>query len=180
MSLLSTANLKLPAWITENKRLKIMILACAGLLCADALLYTMLLAPSQRLFLSSQARAAELRKRRADAVLFEKHRKDFADLKAGIPTQKDMPLLVKEVVQAARRLGLSVSSITYDMPKGNGEEIAMLSFSFPVEGKYADIKRFIHEIETSSRLVGIQDLKLEDAKGRVNLQMKLLTYVKGQ
>lgn len=180
MSSLSITNLKLPSWVRENKRLGIITLVCAGVLCADLLLYAILLAPSQRLLRSSETRYGELRKRRTDAVLFEKHKSDFADIKAGIPTQKDMPLLVKELVQTARRLGLSVASITYDIPKRSGDEMAMLSFSFPAEGKYPDIKRFIYELETSSTVVGIQDLKLEGANGRVNLQMKLLTYVKGQ
>lgn len=177
---LSITNLKLPSWLRENKRLRTMTLVCAGLLCADLLLYAILLAPSQGSLRASETRYAELRKRRAEAVLFEKHKGDFAGIKAGIPTQKDMPLLVKELVQTARRLGLSVSSITYDIPKRSGEELAILSFSFPSEGKYPDVKRFIYELETSGRLVGIQDLKLEEANGRVNVQMKLLTYVKGQ
>jgi hypothetical protein len=41
------------------------------------------------------------------------------------------------------------------------------------------VKRFIFEVETSTRLVGIQDLKLASDKGRVKLQMKLVTYIRG-
>ncbi len=59
-------------------------------------------------------------------------------------------------------------------------ELAMLAFSFPAEGKYPDIKRFIYEVETSDRLVGVQDLKLESDTGRVKMNVKLMTYVKGR
>jgi Tfp pilus assembly protein PilO len=56
----------------------------------------------------------------------------------------------------------------------------MLTFTFPASGAYADVKRFIYEVETSKRLVGIQDLKLSSEKGRVKLQMKLVTYIRGE
>jgi Tfp pilus assembly protein PilO len=91
-----------------------------------------------------------------------------------------MPLLVKEFVQTARRLNLSVAAINYDMPKRGSGELTMLAFSFPAEGRYPDIKRFIYEVETSDRLVGVQDLKLESETGRVKMNVKLMTYVKGR
>jgi Tfp pilus assembly protein PilO len=177
---LPTGNLKLPGWLRENKRLRTAALACAGLLCLDLLLYAVLVVPSAAGLREREARYGELRKRRAEALVFQKHKKDLAGLMAGIPAQKDMPLLVKDLVQTARRLNLSVSSIQYDMPKGRGEALALLSFSFPAEGRYTDVKRFIHEVETSDRLVGIQDVSFDGDGGRVKIRMKLVTYVKGQ
>lgn len=180
MSLLSTNSIRLPEWLRENKRLRIGIVLCAVLFCADLMVYALLVSPSQGRLQALETRFAELRKRRTEAILFEKQKQELAGIKQGIPTQKDMPLLVKDLVQTARRLNLSVSSITYDMPKRSGEELAMLSFLFPADGRYGDIRRFIHEVETSDRLVGIQDVKLEQDRGRVKLQMKLVTYIKGQ
>jgi Tfp pilus assembly protein PilO len=117
--------------------------------------------------------------RHAEAALFNEQKPLFAGLLAGIPAQKDMPLLVKELEQMAKRLNLSVAAINYDMPQRESGELAMLSFSFPVEGRYPDIKRFIYEVETSGRVIGIQDVKLDSDKGRVKLQLKLMTYVRG-
>jgi Tfp pilus assembly protein PilO len=177
---LSIKKIKLPEWFRENKRLRTAAMVCAGLLCLDLLLYTLQIVPSQGWLQTWEVKYAELRKKRTEALLFQKQKQDLSGIKSGIPTQKDMPLLVKELVQTARGLSLSVSSVNYDIPKRSGEELAMLSFSFPVEGRYADIKRFIYEVETSDRLIGIQELKLEENKGRVKLQMKLMTYIKGQ
>jgi Tfp pilus assembly protein PilO len=173
-------NIKLPAWLKENKRLRTASLLCVGLFCADLLLYYLLVVPSTERLTAGETSFAELKKRRTEAILFQKQKQELAGIRAGIPAQKDMPLLVKELVQTARRLNLTVSSINYDIPKRGGEEIAMLTFSFPVEGRYADVKRFIYEVETSDRFVGIQDMKLESDNGRVKLQMKLVTYIKGQ
>jgi Tfp pilus assembly protein PilO len=172
-------NRRLAASLRENRRLRNAALAVIALLCLDLLLYAMLMAPSLGWLREWERKFGELRKRRADAVLFQKQKKELSGIRAGIMTQKDMPLLVKDLVLAARKLNLSVASVKYDVPKGTGDELAALTFSFPAEGRYPDIKRFIYEVETSDRPVGIQDLKLEEEKGRVKLELKLITYVKG-
>lgn len=168
------------AWLNENKKARTASLLCASLLIVNLLLYAVLIVPSARTLKAGEAMYAELRKRRAEAVQFRKQKQELAGVKAGIPAQKDMPLLVKELVQSARRLKLSVDSIQYDMPRRSGEELAMLTFSFPSSGRYANVKRFIHHVETSDRFIGIHDLKLKKDRGRVKMEMKLLAYVKGQ
>ena len=113
-------------------------------------------------------------------MLFQKQKKLLSGLIEGIPTQKDVPLLIKELMQAARRLHLSVDAVSSDIPTPGTSGLTMLTFTFPASGAYADVKRFIYEVETSKRLVGIQDLKLSSEKGRVKFQMKLVTYIRGE
>lgn len=180
MSLPSIRNIKLPKLLTENKGLRNWALACLGLLIADLLLYAFFVLPSASGLRSWENRYASLRKRHTEAVLFKKQKQELSGIKAIIPTQNDMPLLIKELGQKARQLNLHILSINYDMPKRSGEDVAMLSFTFPVEGRYPDIKRFLYEVETSGRLVAIQNLDLEEEKGRVKVQMKLMTYIKGR
>jgi len=177
----SIRKIKAPQWLkTDDKRLRTAALVFAGFVVADLLVYLVLLGPSRALLAEREANYAELRKRHAEAVLFKKQKPLFAGIMAGVPTQQDMPLLVKEFMQTARQLKLRVASVNYDIPKRGGGELAMLVFPFPAEGRYSEIKRFIYEVETSDRLIGIQDLKLESDKGSVKLALKLMTYVKGQ
>lgn len=164
----------------RDKRIRTAALVCAALLALDALLYGALVAPAASRLAAGEARYNELRKRRAVAVLYEKQKPTFSGFIAGIPEQKDMPLLVKDLVTTARRLNLSVSSVKYDIPKRASGELALLAFSFPAEGRYGDIKRFIYDVETSDRLVAIQDFTMDSDKGMVRLELKLLTYVRGQ
>ncbi len=182
MSSFSIKDIRLPAWLNDNKPLKTLMAATAVSLCLVVVLYAFLIRPAAERLHAREASYSELRKRRTEAILFKKQKQELAGLKAGAPSQKDMPLLVKELVQNARRLNLSVATINYDMPRrGGAEDIALLTFSFPAEGRYPDVKRFVYDVETSDRLVGIQDLKLSEAdKGRLQVQMKLMTYVKGR
>jgi Tfp pilus assembly protein PilO len=172
--------LKIVPWLRENGRpLRTVGIVFAILVCINLALYFIFIAPSAGRLKTAAATSAGLRMRHAEAVLFNEQKPLFADLLAGIPEQKDMPLLVKELEQMAKRLNLAVAAINYDIPKRESGELAMLSFSFPVEGRYPDIKRFIYEVETSGRLIGIQEVKLDSDKGRVKLQMKLMTTVRG-
>lgn len=177
---LSITNINAWAWLRErSNRLRQALLVFSGLLVLDLLLYFLLIAPSAAQLASSEARFRDLRKRHAEAVLFTKQKPAFAGIMAGVPAQKDMPLLVKDLVQTAHRLNLGVASVKYDIPKRASGELALLAFSFPAEGRYAEIKRFVYDVETSDRLVGIQGLKMASDKGSVKLEMKLLTYIKG-
>jgi Tfp pilus assembly protein PilO len=170
-----------PQWLKgRNNTLRTAALVFGCLVCLNLALYGFLIAPSIAWQRTAETRYSELRRRHAEAVLFQKQKPGFAGILAGIPTQKDMPLLVKELVQTARRLHLAVASVKYDIPTRTSGELAMLAFSFPIEGRYPDIKRFIYEVETADRLVGIQNLRLGSDQGKVKLDMKLVTYIKGQ
>jgi len=178
MSLPSIPTITLPFGLAKDRKLRTIALICAALLSANVLFSLLVASPSAAGLRELESRHAELRKRNAEAVLFQKQKRDIAGIKTGIQTQKDMPLLVKELTQTARTLNLRVGSINYDIPKPGSGGLAMLTFSFPAEGRYPDIKRFIYETETSPRLVGIQEVKLDGEKGGVKLQVKLVTYIK--
>jgi Tfp pilus assembly protein PilO len=163
-----------------TKRLIVVTLLGFGLIAINLLVYGVVVAPAARRFVADQQQYRDLKKEHAEAVLFQKQKQHFAGLTAGIPAQKDVPLLIKDLVQAARRLHLSVEAINSDIPTPGSGGLTMLTFTFPASGAYADIKRFIYEVETSDRIVGIQDVKLASEKGRVKMQMKLVTYIRGE
>ena len=169
-----------PLWFKgKRNNLRTASVVFALLICANLVLYLSLVAPVRARLQTGENKYGELRKRYAEAALFNKQKLSFAGIMAGVPSQKDMPLLVKDLVQTARRLKIGVSSVKYDIPKRSGGELAMLAFSFPAEGRYPELKRFVFDVETADRLVGIQNLKLDADQGRVKLDMKLITYIKG-
>lgn len=174
-------NVKTPMrFSVRTKRLRAAAVVFAAFLVLDLVLYGVFIAPSAALLATGEAKYSELRRRHAEAILFRNQKPAFSGIMSGIPAQKDMPLLVKDLVQTARLQNLSVSSVKYDIPKRASGELAMLTFSFPAEGRYADIKRFVYDVETSDRLVGIQEMKMDSDQGRVKMEMKLLTYIKEQ
>jgi len=161
-----------------TKRLRVALLLTFGLIALNLLIYGVVVAPAARRLAGEQQQYGALKKEHAEAVLFQKQKRLFAGLTSGIPAQKDVPLLIKDLVQTARRLNLAVEAINSDIPTPGSGGLTMLTFTFPASGSYGDIKRFIYEVETSDRIVGIQDVKLGSDKGRVKMQMKLVTYIR--
>jgi len=164
--------------LLKTKKLKVAALAVVALISVNLLLYIGIIMPWTTQFKKNESMLIELKKKHANAVQFNKQKQLLNNMQIGAPTQKDMPLFVKEFVQTARTLHLSVASIKYDISRRTTGEPAMLAFSFPVEGKYPDIKRFIYEVETSSRFIGIKNMKLTSDKGVVKIDLKLITYIK--
>jgi len=163
-----------------TERLKAVVILSSGLMALNLLVYGVAVAPAARRFDADRQQYGNLKKEHAEAVIFQKQKRLFTGITAGIPTQKDVPLLIKDLMQTARRLHLSVEAVNSDIPTPGSGGLTMLTFTFPASGAYADIKRFIYEVETSDRIVGIQDVKLSAEKGRVRMQMKLVTYIRGE
>ncbi len=173
-------SIRTPAWLNwKDKRLRAALLFFVGFFVLDLVLYNAFIVPPASELSAGEVRYRILRKRHVEAVLFNKQKNAFKGIIKGMPAQQDMPLLLKSLVQMAHQLNLSVSSVKYDIPQESGE-FTMLSFSFPAEGQYGNVKRFIYDVETSDRLVGIQELKMDSDNGLVKMEMKLLTYIKGQ
>ena len=119
-----------PPWLKGKKNnLRTAAMVFAGLICVNLVLYLSLVVPSRALLRTGENRYGELRKHYAEAVLFNKQKQSFTGIMAGVPSQKDMPLLVKDLVQTARQLKLGVASVKYDIPKRSGGELAMLLLS---------------------------------------------------
>lgn len=163
-----------------TRRLRVIGVLCAGLIVLNLIVYAFAVVPAKERLAKGRQQYADIKREHAEAVLFQKQKRLFSGLLEGIPAQKDVPLLIKELMQTARRLRLSVDAVNSDIPTPGTGGLTMLTFTFPASGAYADVKRFIYEVETSKRLVGIQDLKLGSEKGRVKIQMKLVTYIRGE
>lgn len=162
----------------HNKKLQAAVILCGGLLLLNAAFYATVVRPGASSRVNQTAHIADLRKRYAVGVLYQKQRKDIGTLVANMPTQKDMPLIVKELEQTARKRGLRVGPVNYDIPRSGAEGITMLTFSFPVNGRYADLKRFVYDVETSMRLVGIEKLDIKADKNGEAMMLTLLTYIR--
>ncbi len=162
----------------KNKLFLAALWMFAVMAALNVVLYAAVVSPAASRVHGQRSALSELRKRQTEALLFQKQRQAFAGLKTGMPTQKDVPLIIKDLIQSARKLNLTTGAISSDIPKQDAGSQTLLMLTVPVSGPYQDLKRFIYEVETTDRLVGIQDLKLFKDKGRLKLEMKLVTYIR--
>lgn len=102
---------------------------------------------------------------------------DLSQFYEAIPEYQEFTSLIEELLVLSNRAQLDIAQISY--ASAELKELPLLKFnlSFNVAGEYAQLKKFIHSLEQSSRLVTIKQIGLAgtDEDG-VNLRLNLETF----
>lgn len=119
---------------------------------------------------------------RAQAALFRKAETDLAEFRRAIPAKEQFTVFLAELFSLAGGAGLTLDRITYS-PKDDAESgLLHYPLSFSVQGDYVQIKKFIHSLEQSPRIIAIEEISLSGSSSetthgnRVSLSMRLTTY----
>lgn len=175
----------LTAW-KMNRTFPLMI---GGLLILNIAVYLVIsLATSpqldalERQLIQQQSSQRQIRAGAAAQNPVQAYRQGEADLEkfgAAIPSRSEFTALIGEIFSLADRAGLVIDSIGYDPKEIAGQNLLRYGFSFSVKGDYGQVKRFIHSLEQSERLIVIDDLALSGGKAgaaQVELRLRLATF----
>jgi hypothetical protein len=89
--------------------------------------------------------------------------------------------LLSELVDAADRAKIKPKEHAYATePIEGSDSLSMMSISANYEGTYANLMRFVHEIDRSPRLLIIEALNAapQQSGGTLNISMKIDTFVR--
>jgi Tfp pilus assembly protein PilO len=113
--------------------------------------------------------------------------KDMSHVLRLLPTQRDFAQLPLTISEEATQRGVALPSVSYAFEKTDNAMASKAIFRGPVTGRYEDLRRFIHGLETSSQLLFIEDLDVtrsgkaeRDFQDReiVTFNLKMSTYVR--
>lgn len=101
-----------------------------------------------------------------------------AAFKKTLPERKAISKILGEIFGAARGNGLKIDSGDYKPETVKDTDISRYTFSFLLEGGYAQVKRFIYDLESSRYPVVIEDISLTGAKkgDAISLKMRVSIY----
>ncbi len=105
---------------------------------------------------------------------------DLRQFRESIPSKLEFSELLRELFALAEGAGLSIERISYD-PKAI-EERGVLRYSlvFSVAGNYGQLKKFVHSLEQSPRIIALEEMALSGAgerrAGEVQLRLRFSTY----
>lgn len=129
---------------------------------------------------------ASLREGRAGAAAqnpvkaYRQGESDLNKFAEAIPPKSEYTALIGEIFSLAGRAGLAIDSIGYDPKEIAGQNLLRYGLAFSVKGDYGQIKRFIHSLEQSERLIVIEDLALsgggQPGEAQVELRLRLATF----
>lgn len=123
--------------------------------------------------------------RRHEAVTpqqaYEQGAKDYAQFRALLPSLRNFSELIGDLYGLANKSNLEISQIGYVQKELPESDIMSYALKFTLTGSYDELKRFIYGLEESKRLVAIEQISLNAAKGDegdslVTLSLSLTTY----
>ena len=111
----------------------------------------------------------------------EKNLQQFNQL---IPAQTDFADFIGELFDWAQQAGLEIHQINYQPEHEKETKFLRYGLSFSVKGSYPHIKKFIHLLENTKRIIIVEKISLagspsDKKKNRVNLKIELSTYFQG-
>jgi Tfp pilus assembly protein PilO len=162
--------------------------------CAAALLALTLagahygvVAPAQERLTALEAKWAAARQSLAHRQEARQARQDLARVLAFLPEGREfarLPLVISEIAQRDR---VAIPSFTYTVDKSEDGPAAKATLQGTATGQYEDLRRFIHHLEASDRLLlFIEDLsvgqstdvKAEHKGQKVTVNLRLATYIR--
>ncbi len=113
--------------------------------------------------------------------------KDLAQLLALLPSSRDFSQLPLAMSEEAKRNNVTLAGLSYTIEKSDQMPAVKVTFKGPVTGRYEDLRRFIYHLESSDRLLFIEDLDVgqsalseKDIKRRemMTFTLQISTYIR--
>lgn len=104
---------------------------------------------------------------------------DVSKFEQSIPEYRDFTALIEEILVFSNRASLNITQISYSSEELKKVPLLKFSLNFNVAGNYEQIKKFIHSLEQSSRLITIKQISLQSVEGnavRLGLSLETLFW----
>lgn len=161
----------------------ILWMAVAGVLGAALVVVRLLVVgPAQDRFAQAEAEWMASRQRVAQRLEAKQARKNLTGILNALPGHRDFAQLPLAISEVARRDRVSIPDLSYALEKLQAGGFTKAVLRGSVSGRYEDLRRFIHHLETADGFLFIEDLNLSrrsTKKGEaVAFQISLSTYIR--
>lgn len=173
--------MRMPLGIKDSvikKPVSLLIIIALFLILGNILFSIKAVGRQEREIVSLEKRIVDLR--RADrGNPFQKAMSGVESFKKELPDRHKLTKIAEKIYNTAQKNGLKIAAGDYRPDIVKETDISRYTISFPVEGHYTQIKRFIYDIETLSYPIVIEELILTKNKtdeGIIGLNIKISTY----
>ncbi len=154
----------------------------AGLLCAClAGLHRLEVVPAQARLDQAAAEWRTARARLAKRLDAKTALKDVAVVLNALPTRRDFTRFPLAVSQAAQRDRVTIPTLSYSLKKAATDHLTKATLAGSATGRYEDLRRFIHHLETAESVVFIENLDVgrgsDTKREALTVNITLSTYI---
>ncbi len=114
---------------------------------------------------ANELKAGNLRQLKEDAA---KYAENLAVMRQLVPTVNEVPGLLEQVSNSARRVGLDIASVTPQPVASGGENYDAHRYRLIVKGGYNNMTEFLTNVGSLPRIVNPMVLKMKMADGANN------------
>ena len=101
--------------------------------------------------------------------------------KEALPGREAVTPIINDIHNAAKDNGLSIESVKYGGSAPKESIIGTHTMSFPLEGGYKAIKKFLYDIESLKHHLVIDKFSVTSTtKGRIAINLTIAIYIKGE
>jgi Tfp pilus assembly protein PilO len=151
-------------------------------LAADAIIYAAVLAPSRAVVDQTDTTWRSERDRIARFKTYQQAHEQVSKLTERATAREDLPEVVTTLASLAKRRGLKIPEVNYQPERVDLKDFQKVSLTFALSGPYANVRRFLDDLERSSPFLAVESLALERAKkkeeGEIEVQVKVAAYLR--
>lgn len=101
---------------------------------------------------------------------------DVSKFEQSVPEYRNFTALIEELLVLSNRARLNITQISYTSEGLKESKLLKFNLNFSVAGNYEQLKKFIHSLEQSNRLISIKQISLQSVEGdAVKLGLSLET-----
>ncbi len=115
---------------------------------------------------ANELKAGNLRQLKEDAA---RYAENLAVMRQLVPTVNEVPGLLEQVSNSARRVGLDIASVTPQPVASGGENYDAHRYRLIVKGGYNSMTEFLTNVGSLPRIVNPMVLKMKMADGAANI-----------
>jgi len=102
---------------------------------------------------------------------------DLGEFWEVVPDYESFTDLISELERLSKSAQLELTQVSYKAESITQNSLLRFDLNFNLTGEYEQLKKFIHSLEQSRRLITIREVSLRSAEqGVVSLRLKMETY----
>lgn len=162
-------------------RFRVWVAILLVLLLANILTSLVIVNPMYRLITAGQESLESTRSKINQLLQYKKAREDLISLDRAFLTQQDLARLADRLPSMAKRHGLLLPAVSYQEDRQKEAGFRKITLNFNLNGQYANIRRFIHEVESLDLFLYIQDMAIGSSageSGQLNLRVRMVAVLR--
>ena len=166
---------------------KYLVIAIGVALLLNIILYAVIRGYQSPAISQAQAKANELKHRVALAgpgdvnTVYRQGKIDLEALQKMIPTKREFPGVLGDILDAAASSGVKMGNMTYKPQAIKDQNLLAYSVNTSVGGTYAAVKSFLADLQKNRKLVVIDTVLLTNSdpyEENVTLDLRLTVYLR--